>query len=125
MSDIRHASVILLMLNAILINLQFFIMISQEGDRLKNIKNKLEDENKTLANEKEMNTLVIQQKVSQSKQQKQTIKEVSSARLRLLLSKLVDGPTFTTLWMDQLSQQFRLLPNLPHDVLLWFQKAKI
>ena len=69
------------MLNAILINLLFSIMmISQEGDRLKNIKNKLGDENKTLANEKEMNTLVIQQKVSQSKQQKQTIKEVSSSR---------------------------------------------
>ena len=103
MLDVRRASVIFLMLNAILIviNLPFSIMISQEGDRLKKTKNKLEDENKTLANEKEMNTLVIQQKVSQSKQQKQTIKQVSSARLRLLLSKLVDGPTFTTLWVGQ------------------------
>ena len=67
------------MFNAILINLLFSIVVEQEGDRLKNIKNKLEDENKTLGNEKEMNTLVIQQKVSQTKQQKQTIKEVSSS----------------------------------------------
>ena len=51
---------------------------TQEGDRLKKIKERLDEENKDLRSEKEMNELVIQQKVAQSQQQKQTIKEVKS-----------------------------------------------
>lgn len=51
--------------------------MSQEGERLKNIKERLDEENKTLLSEKEMNALVIQKKVSQSQQHKQIIKEVT------------------------------------------------
>ena len=51
---------------------------TQEGERLKKIKERLDEENKDLRSEKEMNELVIQQKVAQSQQQKQTIKEVKS-----------------------------------------------
>ena len=55
----------------------FTVCMSQEGERLKNIKERLDEENKTLRSEKEMNALVIQKKVSQSQQHKQIIKEVT------------------------------------------------
>ncbi|KAI0241902.1 Basal body-orientation factor 1 [Lamellibrachia satsuma] len=55
---------------------QALVYHMQEGERLKNIKEGLDEENKTLRSEKEMNALVIQKKVSQSQQHKQIIKEL-------------------------------------------------
>ena len=45
-------------------------------DRLKAQQTKLESENQDLASEKEMNDMVIQQKVSQTRSQKAQIKQV-------------------------------------------------
>lgn len=50
----------------------------EEGDKLKTIKERLQTQNEELEGEKELNTMVIKEKVSQSKQQKSKIKEVSS-----------------------------------------------
>ena len=48
----------------------------EEGTKLKKKKGKLEEENDTLQGEKELNTLMIQDKVVQTKHQKQLIQEV-------------------------------------------------
>ena len=48
----------------------------EEGDKLKKIQAKLEKENESLKSEKEMNDMMIQEKVSQGKTQKQHIKQV-------------------------------------------------
>ncbi len=48
-----------------------------EGTKLKKNKAKLESDNDTLQGEKEMNEMMIHEKVSQSKHHKQHIKEVS------------------------------------------------
>jgi hypothetical protein len=47
-----------------------------EGDKLKNLTSNLEKDNQELISEKELNELVIKEKVSQAKHQKATIKEV-------------------------------------------------
>lgn len=47
-----------------------------EGDKLKSAKERLEKENAELQGELEMNEMLIQDKVSQSKQQKSLLKEV-------------------------------------------------
>ena len=49
----------------------------QEGEKLKRVKDQLQEENDLLRAEKEMNDMVIKEKVSQSKTQKHQIKEVS------------------------------------------------
>ena len=50
----------------------------QEGDKLKKIKENLKLENEDLIGEKEMNDMVIKEKVAQTKSQKQRIKEVGT-----------------------------------------------
>ena len=47
-----------------------------EGDKLKVVRQKLEEQNEHLISEKEMNEMVIKEKVAQAKSQKQQIKEV-------------------------------------------------
>ena len=55
----------------------------EEEKKLKRIRDKLQEENQGLKDEKEMNDLVIKEKVSQTKAQKKAIKEVrQSARPR-------------------------------------------
>ena len=47
-----------------------------EGDKLKETKERLEEQNQELQGEQELNALVIQDKVAQARQQKHLIKEV-------------------------------------------------
>ena len=47
-----------------------------EGEKLKRLRAKLEAENERLLNEKELNDMMIQEKVQQVQQQKSAIKEV-------------------------------------------------
>ena len=49
----------------------------KEGDLLKKERVKLQEENEKLQGEKEINDTMVQEKVIQSKQQKELIKEVS------------------------------------------------
>ena len=55
----------------------------QEEKKLKKLREKLEEQNQVLSDEKEMNDMVIKEKVSETKQQKRLIKEV---RGNLLIS---------------------------------------
>ena len=55
----------------------------QEEKKLKKLREKLEEQNQVLSDEKEMNDMVIKEKVSETKQQKRLIKEV---RDNLLIS---------------------------------------
>ena len=49
----------------------------EEGDKLKRVKERLEKENNELKGDKELNEMMIQEKVQQSKNNKQIIKDVS------------------------------------------------
>jgi hypothetical protein len=49
----------------------------REGDQLKKINDALEAQNATLKGDKELNEMMVQEKVVQSRNQKQQIKEVS------------------------------------------------
>lgn len=49
----------------------------QEGDKLKAIKDDLHCENEELKGEKEMNEMIIKEKVAQARNQKQHLKDVS------------------------------------------------
>ena len=49
----------------------------EEGDKLKRVKERLEKENSELKGDKELNEMMIQEKVQQSKNNKQLIKDVS------------------------------------------------
>lgn len=57
----------------------------QEGEKLKKIKTRLDAENEELLGEKELNSMVIKEKVSQSKQQKLKIKEVNGIYITVKL----------------------------------------
>lgn len=48
----------------------------KEGDILKKLKSKLEEENEGLLGDKELNEMMVQDKVVQSKQQKEQIRQV-------------------------------------------------
>lgn len=48
----------------------------EEGDKLKRVKERLEKENGDLRGDKELNEMMIQEKVQQSKHNKQLIKDV-------------------------------------------------
>lgn len=49
----------------------------KEGEVLKKQKQRLEEENEALKGDKEINEMMVQEKVAQSKNQKQQIKDVS------------------------------------------------
>lgn len=51
----------------------------REGEVLKKQRERLEEENGHLQGDKEINDMMVQEKVAQSKNQKQTIKEVSQS----------------------------------------------
>lgn len=54
----------------------------REGEMLKKIKARLEEENETLKGDKELNEAMVQEKVAQVKQQKTQIKQVCSVDLK-------------------------------------------
>ena len=51
----------------------------KEGEMLKKIKERLEEENEKLRGDKELNEMMVQEKVVQSKNQKQQIREVCAS----------------------------------------------
>ena len=67
----------------------------EEGTKLKKAKARLEEENETLRQEKEMNDMMIQEKVQQSRHQKDAIKKVSDnvghGRIKRLLYMFAIG----------------------------------
>lgn len=58
----------------------------KEGEMLKKQKERLEEENEQLQGDKEINDMMVQEKVSQTKNQKQSIKDVRNS-------------TWTTFWL--------------------------
>ena len=60
----------------------------KEGEMLKKIKEKLEEENDKLKGDKELNEMMVQEKVVQTKNQKQQIRLVS-----FFLSLMTDSTT--------------------------------
>ena len=62
----------------------------KEGEMLKKVKEKLEEENEKLKGDKELNEMMVQEKVVQTKNQKQQIRTVSFFLYQwILLSGLI------------------------------------
>ena len=61
----------------------------KEGELLKKQKERLEEESEHLRGDKEINDMMVQEKVSQTKNQKQSIKDVSTWSLLSLFSMLI------------------------------------
>lgn len=61
----------------------------EEGDKLKKIKAKLEEENGHLKQEKEINDMMIQEKVQQARSHKSQIKEVTDVHYHSFITLIL------------------------------------